>query len=438
MDWSRPIPQTTNKNINDVCLIEEPFGMRAGFYWRYATRSLRRGGQRTLLAIFCVAVGVMAIVALQLVGNMVNNGLSLNVRQGNGGDISVRSDVVPISAQQLKSFDTLKSQGVITDFTAINAGQAQGDDKDGTRDYFVLRAVDAQKYPLVGAPAFKNPSDGAFASLLTGNNAVVTQKWLDQTGYRMGDSLTVRTTDGRSLTLTIDGVLFDAGAFQRPQILVSLDTFAAAPSSSGLPVSYSVGYVMVPGHTDANAATAKKAIEANLPQATVTTTKDALANNEDNVQSIRNFLRIVGLLALFIGGIGIVNTMQVLLRRRQLEIAMLKTAGYRRLDLYGLFGMEATLLGLFGGSIGAVAGIGASYLVTAVVAYTFSLQLPVALDGQTVLAGFGVGVATALIFGILPIVQAAQIRPLSILRGGGEPTRMTSRLTMLFLLLLLS
>ena len=43
-------------------------------YWSYATRSLMRGGQRTLLAIFCVAVGVMAIVSLQLVGNMVNLG----------------------------------------------------------------------------------------------------------------------------------------------------------------------------------------------------------------------------------------------------------------------------------------------------------------------------------------------------------------------------
>src|SRR6185312_867381 len=118
--------------------------MKLGLYWSYATRSLIRGGQRTLLAVFCVAVGVMAIVALQLVGDMVNNGLSLNVRQGNGGDVSVRSDIVPISGQQLKSFDTLKSQGVITEFTAVNSGQAQGDDKDGTRDYFVLRAIDPQ------------------------------------------------------------------------------------------------------------------------------------------------------------------------------------------------------------------------------------------------------------------------------------------------------
>jgi putative ABC transport system permease protein len=42
--------------------------MKASIYFNYTSRSLLRGGQRTILAIFCVAVGVMAIVSLQLVG----------------------------------------------------------------------------------------------------------------------------------------------------------------------------------------------------------------------------------------------------------------------------------------------------------------------------------------------------------------------------------
>jgi putative ABC transport system permease protein len=397
--------------------------MRAGFYWRYATRSLIRGGQRTLLAIFCVAVGVMAIVSLQLVGNMVDNGLTSNVREGNGGDISVRSDVVPISAPQFKTFDDLKARGTITDYTAVTAGQAQGNDKDGSTDYFILRAVDPQKFPLSGTPAFKDPADGSFSSLLTGNSAVVTQKWLDQTGYHKGDSLTMHTADGRVITATIDGVLFDAGAFRRPQILVSLDAYTAARSSSGLPVSYSAVYVTVPGHTDENASAVKKDIEADLPQATVTTTKDALAQNQDQVQSIRNFLRIVGLLALLIGGIGIINTMQVLLRRRQLEIAMLKTAGYRRGNLYTMFGLEAAILGIVGGMLGAGIGIGVSFLVKGLVERAFFINLPSAIDPLTVASGVAIGFFTALIFGIMPIVQASQIRPLAVLRGLAEGAR---------------
>ncbi|HXR65975.1 MAG TPA: hypothetical protein VN729_08630 [Ktedonobacteraceae bacterium] len=39
--------------------------MQKSLYFSYPVRSLLRGGQRTILAIFCVAVGVMAVVALQ-------------------------------------------------------------------------------------------------------------------------------------------------------------------------------------------------------------------------------------------------------------------------------------------------------------------------------------------------------------------------------------
>ena len=87
-----------------------------------ATRRARWSvtGQRTLLAIFCVAVGVLAIVSLQLVGNMVNQGLTSNVREGNGGDISVAQRSHAITAGPVSVFDQLKSQGTITQYTAVS------------------------------------------------------------------------------------------------------------------------------------------------------------------------------------------------------------------------------------------------------------------------------------------------------------------------------
>jgi predicted lysophospholipase L1 biosynthesis ABC-type transport system permease subunit len=59
-------------------------------YLKYPARSLVRGGQRTVLALICVAVGVMAIVGLQLVGGMIKDALVGNARAINGGDLSVR------------------------------------------------------------------------------------------------------------------------------------------------------------------------------------------------------------------------------------------------------------------------------------------------------------------------------------------------------------
>ncbi|HEX8995765.1 MAG TPA: FtsX-like permease family protein [Ktedonobacterales bacterium] len=394
--------------------------MRLGLYWSYAVRSLVRGGQRTLLAIFCVAVGVMAIVSLQLVGQSVNQGLTGNIRDSNGGDLSVTTPIVNLRADQLSVFDKLKSDGLITDYTAVSTHEAQTTDKHQNSQYFELRAVDPTRFPLAGAPTFLSPNGATLQSTLTGSSLVLSKSLATTLGVSVGDSVNLTSDDGRVVDATVSGIVASAGFFQRPQALISLDGYQAISSSSGLPISYGAVYANVPSHTDANANKAKSAISQQLPTANVTTTKDALQQNASNVQNIRYFLQVVGLLSLLIGGVGIVNTMQVLLRRRQIEIAVLKTTGYRRGDLYALFGLEAALLGLVGGAIGAGAGVGVSVLVNQLVTTRFYIDLPQVLDPGIILSGVLIGVATALIFGLMPIVQAAQIRPLAVIRGVSE------------------
>src|SRR5260370_35280810 len=88
--------------------------MKLGLYWSYATRSLMRGGQRTVLAIFCVAVGVMAIVGLQLVGISVNRALLGNIIEANGGDIRLNVDIGPPRQRDLAFLDNLNQHARTT------------------------------------------------------------------------------------------------------------------------------------------------------------------------------------------------------------------------------------------------------------------------------------------------------------------------------------
>lgn len=60
--------------------------MKLSFYLRYAFRSLRRNGQRTLLAGHCVAFGVMSLVALWLLASIVRDAIIVEPRVGLGGD----------------------------------------------------------------------------------------------------------------------------------------------------------------------------------------------------------------------------------------------------------------------------------------------------------------------------------------------------------------
>src|SRR5262249_43009377 len=126
-----------------------------------------------------------------------------------------------------------------------------------------------------------------------------------------------------------------------------------------------------------------------------------------------------------------------LLRRRQTEIAMLKTTGYRQRDLFWLFGLEASLLGLIGGTVGAGAGIGAGLGVRELAIKLFTISLPSEIDPLTVASGVVIGLVTALIFGLMPIVQASQIRPLAVLRSLPEGARIGSRILTFALSLLL-
>ena len=148
---------------------------------------------------------------------------------------------------------------------------------------------------------------------------------------------------------------------------------------------------------------------------TTQTNLDILNAQKTNLTGITTFLAVTGLIALLISGVCILNTMQVLLSRRKNEIAMLKTVGYHRKDLFLLFGLEAGLLGLIGGVIGSAAAIGVSILVRGLmenVGVNITFTLDPWMIGRGVLTGF----ATALIFGLLPIVQAANVHPLNVLR----------------------
>lgn len=392
--------------------------MKIPLYFRYASHSLLRGGQRTILAIFCVAVGVMAVVALQLVGAMLQNSLVSNVRLNNDGDIALDASSAPLKPADLAFFTQLKKSGTITNYSAVIEVQGSLHATASAKQALGLEAVDPHNFPLVALPSFVQPRTGTLTHLLTQNQVIATQSFMDEYHKHLGDTFPVyvktSTGSGQTLHVKLAGVITDTGPFTQAGnllLIAAQDYLATAPTALH---TYNAIHITTldQAHTDA----ATKAINAHFPLGTTQTVAEILKSEQSSLDMINKFLEITGLLALLIGGVGIVNTMQVLLVRRKTEIAMLKTAGYRRRDLALLFGLEAGLLGLVGGIIGAIAATGVSLLVHNLLqkiglTSTFALSLPI-LSG-----GVLIGAATALIFGLLPIVQAANIRPLSVIRN---------------------
>src|SRR5581483_11355135 len=270
--------------------------MKSSIYFNYSARSLLRGGQRTLLAIFCVAVGVMAVVALQLVGFMLQSSLTTNVRVLNGGDIAVTASGVPLKGNDLSFFNHLKQYGTIRNYTAVIGSTGTLTATAPSYQSFPIEAIDPNNFPLVAQPDFVQPANATFAHLLTSGAAIVTQGFLDKYQKRPGDILTVYSKtgsgSGQALTLKIAGVVASTGAFAQSTNLLLLSTrdyLAASPASLE-------NYTLIDittidqAHTDA----AVRAISAQFPLVSTQTATDVLKTQQSSVDTISKFLEITG------------------------------------------------------------------------------------------------------------------------------------------------
>ncbi|MBI5957269.1 MAG: FtsX-like permease family protein, partial [Chloroflexi bacterium] len=161
----------------------------------------------------------------------------------------------------------------------------------------------------------------------------------------------------------------------------------------------------------------------------VSSTSDLRDQNSLISDRVDDLVVVMGLVSLLIGGIGIINTMLVIVSRRTTEVAVLKTLGLQPREITVLFLVEAIIMGFVGSLGGIVGGWGLAFL-TKGFAETFlgqSLAFTIAL--RPALAGIAAGMVITTVFGFLPTLAASQIRPAVVLRPSETMIPKTGRLS---------
>jgi putative ABC transport system permease protein len=119
---------------------------------------------------------------------------------------------------------------------------------------------------------------------------------------------------------------------------------------------------------------------------------------------------VIGIIALIVAGIGIMNIMLVSVTERTKEIGIRKSLGAKPKNILAQFLLEAVILCNVGGVVGVLVGFGLGNLVTAFTSFAISVPMEWAVIGLVFCSAVGI------IFGLLPAIRASRLHPVDALR----------------------
>ncbi len=422
----------------------------------HSLRDMWRNRARTLFALICVATGVAAVVALRSLAFMVGDKLTTNLAQLNRGDIRVFAssevpELITLDGQRAPVFtqetvDLIRawaaSEDVDVTFARLSSlaqitplvnGEAV------TSQMAQTMYIEPELYPFYDTVVLREPVGETLKTLFAQTGGAGTEDdplpvvisnnltRASNLGLHMGDHLRIGAAEtvfevrgiapisaetvlsnpssaflGNYLYLPLENLSLMGEDPLPDQVFVRVKLGRDVRSVEASLISY------LQSHVKADTNLKKELNRASVPELE--------KQNKEIAGVIDDMILVMGLSSLLIGGIGIINTMLVVVSRRMLEIAVLKTLGLKAYRVTFLFLVEALLLGVLGSLIGIGIGVILSYLVRGVGEEAFSLSLEWRLYPEAMLSGLFLGVVITALFGFLPTLIAGQVRPAIVLR----------------------
>jgi len=179
--------------------------------------------------------------------------------------------------------------------------------------------------------------------------------------------------------------------------------YVKAPSSGALSAAYQ--------ETDALLLNTHRISTPTSADFSIATQQSILAASTTVNDTLTVMLAGIAVIALLVGGIGVMNIMLVSVTERYREIGVRKAIGARPGLIRRQFLVEASMLGLAGGILGVLLGLVGAALIPAFTDSNVIVSIPASLGAIVIAIGIGV------VFGVYPATRAARLAPIDALRS---------------------
>jgi putative ABC transport system permease protein len=388
---------------------------------RLAWRDLRGGLRGFGVFIACLALGVMTIAAVASASRGLTEGLSREGRRILGGDAAfslIHREATP------QEFAFLAGRGTISTIATMR-GMANAGDKGAA--LVEIKAVDAG-YPGIGelvtdpqSPIAEllGPRDGVFG-------AVADPVLFGRLDLKPGDIVMVggaRVQLRANLVSEPDKIA--AGVGFGPRLLISQDALRATGLlQPGSLVRWTYRVALPPqasSDADLDALIADAGTQQRDAGWEIRSRANANPGFQRNLERFTQFLTLVGLTALLVGGVGAANAVRRFVEAKKLDFATMKAVGATGGRVVAIHLTEVMLVAVLGTGIGLVLGAAAPFALGA----ALKTVLPVPFEPTLAPGELGVaalyGLLTALVFAILPLGRAHDVPVSALFRDQIEP-----------------
>ena len=391
--------------------------------FRQLMRQSRSGRGRLLFFVGCLALGVAAVVAVAGFSEGLDRGVRQEARQLLAADLSVRGrqpipEVVP---ETLAALNGVRLTGV-REMLTVAAALPDGSGATPRSLLTELKVLDGD-YPFYG-DLLLEPQQ-TMAQALGPDTAVAAPELLARLGLERGEQIKVGDA-----TFTVQATVEKepdriAGSFSMgPRLFLD----AAGLERAGLErLGSRVVYrtlVALPPDMGEQVELVKERLVAALDgdlRFTVETWSEAQPAFRRGLDRMERYLGLAALLSLLLGGVGVAQTIRAWIAGRMDSIAVLKCLGYRPQEVLALYLAQTVLLGLAGSVLGLVIGAGVQIAAIELLRGSLPVEFIDPWQPLALFRGLALGLGTALLFGLPPLLEARRTPPIRVLRRDAEP-----------------
>ncbi len=399
--------------------------MSLAFYLRSLIRESRGARGRLTFFVACLSVGVAAVVAVAGMSASLDEGIRTEARQLLAADLSIEGNrPLPPGLDLAKAGLEDAQRTDIQETVTVVTGPPQAPGRPGKSQLVELKVVRGD-YPFYGKLELRPrvPLRG----LLRPGTAVVASELLARLGLRTGDTLRIGGQPFRIAGEVLSepdriSISFTLG----PRVFLSPEAFARSGlvgrgSRIGYRTLLKLPEDLSAGELDAAKQRLRRALLPDLSFYRIETWREAQPALRRSIARVDRFLGLVALLSLFVGGIGVAQSVRAWMASRLDAIAVLKCLGLRPREIFPLYLGQTALLGLAGSLVGIVAGA----LVQLALPSLFPDLIPAELvrpwQPQSLLRGLGLGLGVAVLFSLPPLSAVLRVPPARVLRREAEP-----------------